>query len=193
MYRLFSVIICKTLRFHERSNCPSGNSGLRRSGEQRVSTRASAVQTIGAPLDRANANRYAYAANDPISLSDPLGLITEDQKNDLYANLICYGGTVAIGFLSGGVGLHPCVVRRYLFAVRSLRGRTQRILKPGVDRPGPQSRTGSSLVDACIESINSRLPPGVRPPVNKAAKPALSGSSANGSAHTAMSQNSHPL
>ena len=32
------------------------------------------MDTLDAPLDPANANRYAYAANDPINNSDPLGL-----------------------------------------------------------------------------------------------------------------------
>ena len=32
------------------------------------------MDTLDAPLDPANANRYAYAANDPVNNSDPLGL-----------------------------------------------------------------------------------------------------------------------
>ncbi|MCC3279648.1 hypothetical protein LJ754_10855 [Arthrobacter sp. zg-Y40] len=33
------------------------------------------MDTLDAPLDPANANRYAYSANDPINNSDPLGLL----------------------------------------------------------------------------------------------------------------------
>ena len=35
------------------------------------------MDTLDAPLDPANANRYAYAANDPINNSDPLGLAVD--------------------------------------------------------------------------------------------------------------------
>lgn len=38
--------------------------------------RFSQMDTLDAPLDPANANRYAFAANDPINNSDPLGLFT---------------------------------------------------------------------------------------------------------------------
>lgn len=34
------------------------------------------MDTLDAPLDPANANRYAYATSDPINNSDPLGLAT---------------------------------------------------------------------------------------------------------------------
>ena len=36
--------------------------------------------TLDAPLDPANANRYAFAANDPVNNSDPLGLAIFDVK-----------------------------------------------------------------------------------------------------------------
>lgn len=36
--------------------------------------RFSQQDTLDAPLDPANANRYAFAANDPINNADPLGL-----------------------------------------------------------------------------------------------------------------------
>ena len=38
--------------------------------------RFSQMDTLDSPLDPANANRYAFAANDPINNADPLGLAT---------------------------------------------------------------------------------------------------------------------
>lgn len=51
------------------------------------------MDTLDAPLDPANANRYAYAANDPINNADPLGLATTEK---LFGELI--GTAVGAGF-----------------------------------------------------------------------------------------------
>lgn len=59
--------------------------------------------TLDAPLDPRNANRYAFAANDPINNSDPLGLL-EDRDNDFIAGAICTLGFAGLGLLSAGVG-----------------------------------------------------------------------------------------
>ncbi|WP_442860340.1 RHS repeat-associated core domain-containing protein [Arthrobacter sp. zg-Y40] len=63
------------------------------------------MDTLDAPLDLANANRYAYVANDPINNSDPLGMLTDDQKNDLGANITCGVGFGILGLLSPPVGI----------------------------------------------------------------------------------------
>lgn len=68
------------------------------------------------------ANRYIYAAANPCNNSDPTGLITEDQRNDLFANAICYGGTLLIGALSAGVGFvfgAICAVTSVITTLRS--------------------------------------------------------------------------
>ena len=57
--------------------------------------RFSQMDTLDAPLDPANANRYAFAANDPINNSDPLGLFS---TGDAVGGI---GGTV----LTGGIGV----------------------------------------------------------------------------------------
>ena len=49
--------------------------------------------TLDAPLDPANANRYAYAGDDPINGTDPGGLITTAQK--------CAIAFVGLGILAG--------------------------------------------------------------------------------------------
>nr|WP_156610494.1 RHS repeat-associated core domain-containing protein [Auraticoccus cholistanensis] len=55
--------------------------------------------SLDAPLDPLNANRYAYAGNDPINITDPRG----------YAGSIDSAGACVIGAacagVSGGVGL----------------------------------------------------------------------------------------
>lgn len=56
--------------------------------------------TLDAPLDPRNANRYAFAANDPINNSDPLGLAT-DWADVGKATL---GGAIAIGFTAAFAG-----------------------------------------------------------------------------------------
>ena len=63
------------------------------------------MDTLDAPLDPANAHRYAYAANDPINNSDPLGLVSEDERNELIADGICLAGSVFLGAFSGPVGI----------------------------------------------------------------------------------------
>ena len=62
------------------------------------------MDTLDAPLDPANANRYAYAANDPVNNSDPLGLLTDDQKDDIAANSICFANSLFLGSLTAGLG-----------------------------------------------------------------------------------------
>ena len=65
--------------------------------------RFSQQDTLDAPLDPANANRYAFAANDPINLSDPTG--RELTKCDVFGNAIGFGlGTLGGGILRGVFG-----------------------------------------------------------------------------------------
>ncbi|MEY2847833.1 MAG: hypothetical protein RI885_498 [Actinomycetota bacterium] len=52
--------------------------------------------TLDAPLDPANANRYAFAGNDPINNTDPTGLVTCEQFTN-------FSGTV--GGVLGGIAL----------------------------------------------------------------------------------------
>lgn len=52
--------------------------------------------TLDAPLDPLNANRYAYAANDPINNSDPLGLFSLGDA---------VGAVIGIGAAAGGIAL----------------------------------------------------------------------------------------
>lgn len=56
------------------------------------------MDTLDAPLDPANANRYAYAANDPINNADPLGLWIGDLAGEVIGTAV--GG--AFGFLVAG-------------------------------------------------------------------------------------------
>ncbi len=46
--------------------------------------------TLDAPLDHANANRYAYAAGDPINNQDPTGRDNTDLVNNLASDLFGY-------------------------------------------------------------------------------------------------------
>lgn len=60
------------------------------------------MDTLDTPLDPKNANRYAYAANDPINNSDPLGLIVGSAEFE-FCLFLCG----SIGFSaddSGGIG-----------------------------------------------------------------------------------------
>ncbi|MDF2497139.1 MAG: hypothetical protein K0Q86_771 [Arthrobacter koreensis] len=66
------------------------------------------MDTLDAPLDPANANRYAYAANDPINNSDPLGLGVCSVSVGIVS--ILAGGvagtfTFGAGILVGSLGL----------------------------------------------------------------------------------------
>jgi len=49
--------------------------------------------TLDAPLDPGNANRYAFAANDPINNSDPLGLAYIELSANVCL-IVCIGGGV---------------------------------------------------------------------------------------------------
>lgn len=59
--------------------------------------------TLDIPLDPANANRYAYAADDPINLSDPKGQLTDEQCDALRIASEAIGAAGAITALVGGV------------------------------------------------------------------------------------------
>ncbi|WP_431606345.1 RHS repeat-associated core domain-containing protein [Kocuria rosea] len=59
--------------------------------------RFSQQDTLDAPLDPANANRYAFAANDPINLADPTGQITEECAIALAGLGVSFVGIVAAG------------------------------------------------------------------------------------------------
>lgn len=50
--------------------------------------RFSQMDTLDAPLDPANANRYAFAANDPINLSDPTGQVTCSQFGTVFGVVV---------------------------------------------------------------------------------------------------------
>lgn len=75
------------------------------------------MDTLDAPLDPANANRYAYAANDPINNSDPLGLFSFDGLEDFLGTVGTFGGgggvigtmigCVVAGAPTGGPGCIP--------------------------------------------------------------------------------------
>jgi RHS repeat-associated protein len=66
------------------------------------------MDTLDAPLDPANANRYAYAANDPINNSDPLGLgvcsVTVGIVS-LFAGAVAGTFTFGAGILVGSLGV----------------------------------------------------------------------------------------
>jgi RHS repeat-associated protein len=61
--------------------------------------------TLDAPLDPHNANRYAYAADDPINLSDPTGLVCAYDVAAAGAGIVAaglgIGATVATGTIAG--------------------------------------------------------------------------------------------
>lgn len=70
-------------------------------GARYYSTRTGAFtqqDTLDAPLDPLNANRYAYAGGDPINLTDPTGA---NLFEDLFTSAAaCYGGA-GVGSIAG--------------------------------------------------------------------------------------------
>lgn len=63
--------------------------------------------TLDAPLDPANANRYSFAANDPINNSDPLGLYSLGEGISDCAQGAVFNSALAVGvgFVGGPGGL----------------------------------------------------------------------------------------
>jgi RHS repeat-associated protein len=82
--------------------------------------------TLDAPLDPKNANRYAFAANDPINNSDPSGMVCYSFNKDTpecgwygpradNSYQRCVAGTGALGFLGGAVAGATAAGAAYLF------------------------------------------------------------------------------
>jgi RHS repeat-associated protein len=79
--------------------------------------------TLDAPFDPANANRYAFAGGDPINNADPTGL---DINNDIVGGLVgvivgaacaastAGAGAIACGVLGLAVGLAYTYAANYL-------------------------------------------------------------------------------
>ena len=61
--------------------------------------------TLDAPLDPANANRYAYAGDDPINGNDPLGLSSYPNCFYQAGEILLATGGFIVGVLTGPVGL----------------------------------------------------------------------------------------
>ena len=54
--------------------------------------------TLDAPLDPTNANRYAYAGGDPINNTDPTGRELSEGESDAVASGICTAAGLTLGF-----------------------------------------------------------------------------------------------
>jgi RHS repeat-associated protein len=67
--------------------------------------------TLDSPLDPANANRYVYAANNPVNLTDPLGTeLSFREACTIGGTSAAFGEGIAgaiVGTFAGGVGIGP--------------------------------------------------------------------------------------
>lgn len=61
------------------------------------------MDTLDAPLDPSNANRYAYAANNPVNYVDPTGRYSVAEGVGDLVGAAVTAGFVALGAVAGGV------------------------------------------------------------------------------------------